>query len=51
MFGFDNGKKRVFQAGGLHRQGHGGHIEPEVSGVPWLRGHDDLAGKKQRGPH
>ena len=53
MFGFDNGKKRrrVFQAGQLYEQGHRGQTEPEVSEVPWLRDHEDLARKKQRSPH
>lgn len=53
MFGFDNGKRRrrVFQAGGLHEQGHRGKTEPAVSEVPWLRDHEDLAGKEQRRPH
>lgn len=50
MFGFDNGKRRrrVFQAGGLHEQGHRGKTEPAVSEVPWLWDHEDLAGKEQR---
>ena len=52
MFGFDNGKRRrrVFQAGGLHEQGHRGQTEPAVSEVPWLRDHEDLVERSRGGP-